>query len=117
MSALTKTFVVLLVVMSLLSAAGFIVFVNRVDNFKTSMATSNAALTQSQADVATAKAQAAALLAQLAAARRDARRRPEGERPADQRRAAEVATLNATIAQDASRARITASRATTSPPP
>jgi hypothetical protein len=43
-SALTKTFVLLHVVMSMLLAAGLIVFVNRVDDFQKSATASKASL-------------------------------------------------------------------------
>ena len=62
MSALTKTFVLLHVVMSMLLAAGLIVFVNRVDDFQVASKTSTANLrlaeqraTEAQAELATVK--------------------------------------------------------------
>lgn len=48
MSALTKTFVLLHVVMSMLLAAGLIVFVNRVDDFQTTSKSDKASLTLAQ---------------------------------------------------------------------
>ena len=62
MSALTKTFVLLHVVMSMLLAAGLIVFVNRVDDFQKTSAAQTASLrlaeqraTESQAELATVR--------------------------------------------------------------
>lgn len=62
MSALTKTFVLLHVVMSMLLAAGLIVFVNRVDDFQKTIKSDKASLTLAQqravegeAEVATAR--------------------------------------------------------------
>jgi hypothetical protein len=61
-SALTKTFVLLHVVMSMLLAAGLIVFVNRVDDFQTASKTTTANLrlaeqrsTEAQAELATVR--------------------------------------------------------------
>lgn len=66
MSALTKTFVLLHVVMSMLLAAGLIVFVNRVDDFQTTIKSDKATLQLAQqraiegeAEVATARSTAA----------------------------------------------------------
>lgn len=63
MSALTKTFVILHVVMSMLLAAGLIVFVNRVDDFQKTSKTTNAQLalekqraSESLAELATVRA-------------------------------------------------------------
>ncbi len=106
MSTLTKLFVVLLVVMSLLSSAGFIVFVNRVENFKTSLATANASVTQGRQDLATAKAQASDLLAQVATARRDADDAQKEVARVTNDEAEKVASLQATIAGDQSNATI-----------
>ena len=62
MSALTKTFVLLHVVMSMLLAAGLIVFVNRVDDFQKQATTASANLrlaeqraTEAQAELATVR--------------------------------------------------------------
>ena len=62
MSALTKTFVLLHVVMSMLLAAGLIVFVNRVDDFQATSKTTTANLrlaeqraTEANAELATVK--------------------------------------------------------------
>ena len=106
MSTLTKLFVVLLVVMSLLSSAGFIVFVNRVENFKTSLATATASVTQGRQDLATAKAQASDLLAQVATARRDADDAQKEVARLTNDEADKVAALQATVARDQSQATI-----------
>lgn len=74
MSALTKTFVLLHVVMSMLLAAGLIVFVNRVDDFQKTSKSDKASLqlaeqraTEAQAELATARsvAQSATSAAQV----------------------------------------------------
>jgi peptidoglycan hydrolase CwlO-like protein len=107
-SALTKTFVVLLVVMSLLSAAGFVVFVNQVENFRTSLASVNATLSQSKSDLAAAKAQTTLVQTQLASAMKDADdAQKENTRLANDD-AAKIAALEATVASDKSSATIAA---------
>ena len=108
MSALTKTFVVLLVVMSLLSAAGFVVFVNQVQNFRAAVATSDASLKQSRADLAAAKAQAGALAVQVDTAHKETdAAQAENTRLANEN-ATKVAALEAQIATDKSQATIAA---------
>ena len=56
MSALTKVFILLHVVMSMLLAAGLIVFVNRVDDFQVASRTQKAALARAEAQSAEANA-------------------------------------------------------------
>ena len=56
MSALTKVFILLHVVMSMLLAAGLIVFVNRVDDFQVASRTQKAALSRAEAQAAEANA-------------------------------------------------------------
>ena len=100
MSALTKTFVVLLVVMSLLSAAGFVVFVNRVENFKTAAAASQASISQKTADLAAAKAATAAVQGQLDAKAREVDAAMAENARLSNENADKVAALNATIARE-----------------
>ena len=60
MSPLTKTFVILHVVLSMLVTAGLIVFINRVEDYRTLNVTAGAELTNARAQLATAKAEAQA---------------------------------------------------------
>ena len=106
MSALTKIFVVLLVVVSLLSAAGFIVFVNRVDNFKMSLATAQAKSDQLQGVANAARAETQSVVVRLDAARKDLTdANAENARIASDS-ATQVAKLNSDLAAAASQARI-----------
>ncbi len=106
MSALTKTFVVLLCVMSLLSAAGFIVFVNRAENFKQSLAGYQGQLAQSQANLTASKAQVSSLQTQADAARRDVDAAEAQINTLTNANTAALAARDATIANDQSQARI-----------
>ncbi len=106
MSALTKTFVVLLVVLSLLSAAGFIVFVNQVQNFRAAVNTSNAALAQKTADLAAAKNQAQNLLVQVAAAQKETDAAQAENVRLTNENATKVAALEAQLATDKTEATI-----------
>lgn len=108
MSALTKTFVVLLVVVSLLSAAGFIVFVNQVQNFRTMVNSANANLSQSKADLAAAKAQASALAVQVTAAQKETEAALADNAKLANDNATKVAALEAQVATDKSQAAIAA---------
>ncbi len=108
MSPLTKTFVVLLVVMSLLSAAGFVVFVNQAQNFRVSLASANASLSQKTADLTTAKNQAITLAVQVAAAQKDAEAAQAENTRLASADAATIADLKAQIATDKSQATIAA---------
>ena len=108
MSTLTRIFVILLVVVSLLSAAGFVVFVNEVQNFKVALATSTAQRDQMTAAVTSAKVEAGRVQTLLDTAtkeRDDATR--ENTRLANEN-ADKVASLQATIASDASQSRVAA---------
>ena len=108
MSVLTKIFVVLLVVVSLLSAAGFIVFVNQVQSFRTSLANVQSQYHDADATAKAAKSELAAMGARLLAAQADAdaaRSKAETQANAD---AATVAGLNVQLATAASQARIAA---------
>ena len=58
MSPLTKLFVVLQVVLSLLLTAGLVVFVNRTDDFRTAMASKQTELGIAQSRVSVAEADA-----------------------------------------------------------
>jgi len=69
LTALTKTFIVLHVVLSLLLAAGVIVFVNQTENFKLSNATLSANLATARAQASAAKADATRLGYDVTAAR------------------------------------------------
>jgi hypothetical protein len=72
-SALTKTFILLHVVMSMLLAAGLVVFVNRLDASATATKADKASIARLQADVQGATADAATARGEHAAIREQAR--------------------------------------------
>ena len=108
MSALTKIFVVLLVVVSLLSAAGFIVFVNQVENFKTSLTDVRGRLSLSESAVTAANTATQAAKADVRQARMELDRANQQITTVTNDRDEKVASLNTTIAGDKSQAAIAA---------
>ena len=92
--------------MSLLSAAGFIVFVNRVENFKTALATSDAKAQQAQGAATAARAETQSVVARLDAARKDLTDANAENARITSDSATKVADLNGQIATAASQARI-----------
>ncbi len=99
MSALTKTFVVLHVIVSLLLAAGMIVFVNKTENFKVSMAAKDAQLSRAQSQL---QSEASATQAQASYA--ETARRERDTAVADGQKAvaaaqAEVASAKSALAE------------------
>ncbi len=108
MSALTKVFIVLLVVLSLLLASGVVVFVNRAENFKATIAKNSQAVTQAQTATRTATAEAANWRAATdkARAERDAAYADEQKQLAA--RDAQISTLNSQIASGDSNMKINA---------
>ena len=91
MSALTKIFVVLLVVLSLLLSAGMIVFVNRQENYKLA----NATLAKQAADAKVALSLKSSEMEKLAAAKQDLGATLTGQINSLK---SELATANSTIA-------------------
>jgi hypothetical protein len=69
LTALTKIFIVFLVVLSLLLSAGVVVFVNRTEEFKTSMATQSSTIAGLKSEAAAAKAEIARQANDASAAR------------------------------------------------
>ncbi len=108
MSGLTKIFIVLHVVLSLMLAAGLIVFVNRTENFKSTLAAEKMAVAQAKTEAATAKADASNWRAQTDAARasRDAAVSGEAKDLAD--RDSTIASLKGQIAANESLLKINA---------
>jgi DNA repair exonuclease SbcCD ATPase subunit len=107
-NALTKLFVVLLVVVSLLSSAGFIVFVNQVQNFKVSLASVNGQLATSQSAVQSAKQMAGSLQSQLDQRATELAQQRQKNADLEAANATTVAGLNATIASQQTDSRIAA---------
>ncbi len=106
MSALTKTFIVVHVVLSLLLAAGLIVFVNRTENFKATIATQKNLVSRLQEESRSAKTDAEAWKTQT-----DQIRSARDAAIADAQKQAlasanEVANLKTQIAADESNAKI-----------
>jgi hypothetical protein len=98
-SALTKTFVLLHVVMSMLLAAGLIVFVNRVDNYQQTAQANKATLQLAEQRAAEANAELATVRASNANIAQTTQAAIKSAQDAINQRDAEIARLNTDLAR------------------